>query len=143
MTQTDAQHRHSLDQLPRHRDGRLQLRRVTRAVREHDRVRAAGEDGLEVAVVREDVDLHAARAQRSQDVSLDAIVDDDEPQAGPLAHRPGRQCRIEGFHDIAESLRDLAYQVLFLEWGDAVDSLAQRWEFVARPDDGPLRARAS
>ena len=52
MTQTDAQHRHSLDQLARHRDGRLQLRRVTRTVREHDRVRTAGEDGIEVAVVR-------------------------------------------------------------------------------------------
>ncbi len=86
MTEADAQHRHTLDELPGHRHGRLQLRRITRTVREHDRIGTKGEDGLEVAVVRHHVDLHTPRAQRAQDVALDPVVDEDEPHPRPLAH---------------------------------------------------------
>ncbi len=60
MPQADAKHRHALDQLARHGDGRLQLRRIARAIREHDRVGTAGEDRVEVAVVRQHLHRHTA-----------------------------------------------------------------------------------
>ena len=143
MTEADAEHRHTLDELPGHRHRRLQLRRITRTVGEHDRLGTEGEDGLEVAVVGHDVDLHATGAKRAQDVALDPVVDEHQPQAGPLAQRPGRERRIERLRDVAESLGDLPDQVLFLERGHAVHPLEQRGEFVPRPDDRPLRTGAA
>src|SRR5207253_7740410 len=46
VTEADAEHRHALDELLGHRHRRLQLRRITGTVREHDRLRTEGEDGL-------------------------------------------------------------------------------------------------
>src|SRR6266550_8062283 len=87
VTEADAEHRHALDELLGHRYRRLQLRRITRTVREHDRLRTEGEDGLEVTVVGDDLDRHAAGAERAQDVALDPVVDEDQPQPTPLAQR--------------------------------------------------------
>src|SRR5438132_13518795 len=102
----------------------------------------AREDGVEVTVVRHHLNLHAPGAERAQDVALDAIIDEDEPQAGPLAQRAARQHGIERIQNIAESLRYLADQVLFLERGYLLDTLEQSREFVSRADDRPLRAGA-
>src|SRR5438105_729512 len=63
MPKANAKHREAPDQLASHRNGRLQLRRVTRSVRQHDGIRLTPEDGLDIAVVRKHLDLHSARAQ--------------------------------------------------------------------------------
>jgi len=91
MAQADAEERQTPDQLPRYGDGGLELRRVTRSVGKNNAVRAAGEDPVEVAVVRQDLDLHPARAQGSQRVPLDAVIDDDDSQPRPLAEDAGGQ----------------------------------------------------
>src|SRR2546423_9911002 len=143
MAQADAEQRHTPDQLPRNRNCRLEPRRVTRAVGEHPAVGATSQDPLEVAVVRQHLDVNAARSQRSQRVALDAVVDDDDSQTRPLTQPPAGQRGIEGFHDVSESFRDLADQILFFERGDAMDALAQRCELATRSDDASLRAGSS
>ena len=90
--------------------------------------------------MRQDLDLHTARAQGSQRVPLDAVIDDDDSQPRPLAEDAGGQRGIEGLHDVAEPFRDLPDQVLFFEPGDAVDALVQRRQLLARADDRPLGA---
>src|SRR3989440_6867747 len=141
MAQADAEERQTPDQLPRYGDGGLELRRVTRSVGKNNAVRAAGEDPVEVAVVRQDLDLHPARAQGSQRVPLDAVIDDDDSQPRPLAEDAGGQRGIEGLHDVAEPFRHLPDQVLFFEPGDAVDPPAQRRQLLARIDAPPPGAR--
>src|SRR5256885_17091483 len=79
MTEADAEHRHTLDELSGHRHRRLQLRWITGAVREDNRIRPAGENGFEIAVVGHDLDLQAAGAERAQDGALDLVVDEDQP----------------------------------------------------------------
>src|ERR1700693_4391923 len=96
------------------------------------RVGRAREDRVDVAIVREDLDLHAARAQRSQDVAFDTVIDDYDLEPGPLAQAPTLPCpggggrkerRVERFYDVAESFRHLAHEVLLLESRHAVDAL--------------------
>src|SRR5438445_11034427 len=89
MPEADAQHRDTPNQLPRHGHRGLQLRRVTGPVGEDDRVGPSREDGVDVAVVRDDLDRHAARAPGSQNVAFDAVIDDDDLEPGPLAESRG------------------------------------------------------
>ena len=91
----------------------------------------------------QDVDLHPARAERSQNVALHAVVDHRDSEPGPLTEWPPGQRRIHDLQAVDESFGHLADQVLFLERRDELHLLVQHREFLARPDDGSLSTSAS
>src|SRR5947209_1161989 len=152
VTHADAKDGETIEQGPRHPDRALQLRRVARTIGEDDRLGMASKHGLEVAIPGHDLYLHTSAAQRPQRVSFDAVVDDDDPEAGPLPQAPtlpapgwgGRlERRVERLDDVHEAVRDLAHQILLFEWRDALHPFAQQRQFVTRPDHRTLRPRHS
>ena len=88
MPHTDAEYRQALNECPSHRDRRLQLRRIARAIRQHHRVGPAIEDRLQITVVGQHIDLDSPGSQRAQGIAFDTVIDDYDAKPGPLPKAP-------------------------------------------------------
>ena len=98
VTETDPEQRDPAERLLRQLDRPLENRRVARAVRQDEAIRIGGSDVSPRRGVRQHEDAAAALAKGTQDVGLDAVVDDrdEQPVAVGSPSRPelGRQ-RVE------------------------------------------------
>ena len=128
MTQADTEQGDPADQCAGDRDRRLKACRIARPIGEDDTVRLARENGFDASVIRHHVDGEATRAQRAQDVPLDAEVDQHQPHAGPLSRYVMRNGGVDRLVHVDERPGDLFDQVLLLKGRDAAGSRHQRFE---------------
>ena|SRR5438105_2650081 len=138
MPEADSKQRHTPNQRSGHCDLPFEPGGITRAIRQDDSLRSHRENLFRPDIMWHNTKVYAAAAQRTKDVPFDPEVDNDEPQAPPVAKLVWMEGGAQEFAVVDKRVGNLTNEILFFNRAyvsSLLDQLTHLWrgfQFIVR-----------